>query len=129
MKKASKGPNTSPGEQIAEYIDSYPDWRGAMLARIREIVLEAAPGMTEEWKWGTPVWTNNGLVCAASGFKEHVKVNFFKGASLEDPKGLFNAGLEGKTMRSIDFHEGDKINAAGLKSQVKAAVALNTAKG
>lgn len=129
MKKVTKGPNPSPGEQITAYIDSYPDWRGSMLGRIREIVLQAAPGITEEWKWGTPVWTKDGLVCAASGFKEHVKINFFKGASLEDPKGLFNAGLEGKTMRSIDFREGDKINAAGLKSLVKAAVALNAAKG
>jgi hypothetical protein len=96
-----------------------------MLARIRKIVLEAAPGIAEEWKWGTPVWTHNGLVCAASAFKAHVKINFFKGASLKDPKGVFNAGLDAKTMRSVDFHQGDKIDAAALASLVKAAVAVN----
>jgi hypothetical protein len=90
------------------------------------VVLQAVPEISEEWKWGTPVWTHNGLVCAASAFKNHVKVNFFRGASLRDPKGLFNAGLEAKTMRSIDFHQGDKVDSPGLASLVRAAVALNT---
>ena len=125
MKKASTRSSSEPSQLITAYIATHDDWRGAMLARIREIVLEAHPGMAEEWKWGTPVWTHNGLVCAASAFKEHVKINFFKGASLEDPKGLFNAGLDAKTMRSIDFHEGDKIDAAALQRLVGAAVALN----
>jgi hypothetical protein len=80
---------------------------------------------SEEWKWGSPVWAHNGLVCAASAFKDHVKVNFFKGATLKDPKRTFNAGLDAKAMRSIDFHQGDKIDAAALKALVKAAVAQN----
>jgi hypothetical protein len=96
-----------------------------MLARIRKIVLEAVPGIAEEWKWGTPVWTHNGLVCAASAFKEHVKINFFKGASLKDPRRLFNAGLDAKTMRSIDFHQGERIDTAALAGLVKAAAAMN----
>jgi hypothetical protein len=126
MKKASTRPPSNSSQLISTYINTHDDWRGAMLARIREIVLEAHPGITEEWKWGTPVWAFNGLVCAASAFKQHVKINFFKGASLKDPKGLFNAGLDAKAMRSIDFHQGDKINASALKGLVKAAIALNT---
>jgi hypothetical protein len=125
MKKTSKGTSSTPSELITEYIRSVGDWRGAMLARIRKIILGAAPDLTEEWKWGSPVWTHNGLVCSASAFKQHVKVNFFQGASLDDPKGLFNAGLDAKLMRSIDFQEGDKIDAAGLGTLVKAAVAWN----
>jgi len=125
MKKASAPSKSDSSKRIAGYISSHDDWRGPMLARIRKIVLGAVPGIAEEWKWGTPVWTQNGLVCAASAFKEHVKINFFKGASLKDPKRLFNAGLDAKKMRSIDFHQSDKIDAAGLASLVKAAVAIN----
>jgi len=125
MTNGKKGDASEPSQLITTYIASHPDWRGAMLARIREIVLEADPDIAEEWKWGTPVWALNGLVCAASAFKAHVKINFFKGASLDDPEGLFNAGLDAKAMRSIDFHEGDEINAPALESLVRAAVALN----
>ena len=125
MKKVSTPSTSDASKRITAYITSHHDWRGPMLARIRKIVLQAAPDIAEEWKWGTPVWAQNGLVCAASAFKEHVKINFFKGASLKDPKGLFNAGLDAKAMRSIDFHEGHKIDAAGLTSLVKAAVAIN----
>jgi hypothetical protein len=128
MSKASKSPPANPALLINEYIASYPDWRGLLLASIRETVLGAEPGITEEWKWGTPVWAQDGLVCAASAFKTHVKINFFKGAALSDPDGLFNAGLDAKTMRAIDFHEGDEINVAGLERLVKAAVALNAPK-
>jgi hypothetical protein len=98
-----------------------------MLRDLRRTILGASAGLTEEWKWGSPVWTSNGLVCAASAFKDHVKVNFFKGASLRDPTGFFNAGLDAKTMRSVDFFEGDKVDHAALKAMVKAAVALNSA--
>ncbi len=126
MKKASTPSKSDSSKRITAYITSHDDWRGPMLARIRKIVLGAVPDIAEEWKWGTPVWTHNGLVCAASAFKEHVKINFFKGISLKDPNRLFNAGLDAKTMRSIDFHQGDKIDAAGLASLVKAAVAINT---
>ncbi len=96
-----------------------------MLASLRKIIQAASPDLTEEWKWGSPVWSHKGLVCAASAFKDHVKVNFFKGASLKDPKHIFNAGLEAKTMRSIDFQKGDKTNAAALKTMVRAAMAQN----
>ena len=125
MKKASTSARSDASKRITAYIASHSDWRGTMLSRIRKVVLGASPGLTEEWKWGTPVWSENGLVCAASAFKDHVKINFFKGASLKDPKHLFNAGLDAKTMRSIDFHDGDKIDGPGLGNLVKAAVALN----
>lgn len=91
------------------------------------MILDAAPDMVEEWKWRTGVWTNKGMVCAAGAFKDHVKLNFFKGASLKDPKGLFNAGLDAKVTRAIDFHEDDKIDAPALKSLIRAAVAFNQA--
>jgi hypothetical protein len=125
MKMASTPSKSESSKRITAYITSHDDWRGPMLARIRKIVLGAVPGLVEEWKWGTPVWSDNGLVCAASAFKDHVKVNFFKGASLKDPKGTFNAGLDAKAMRSVDFHQGDKIDQAALGSLVKEAAAFN----
>ena len=112
---------------IDKQIAHLSDWRGKMVARLRKLIHEADPGITEEWKWDTAVWSHDGLVCAVGAFKEHVKLNFFKGASLEDPNGLFNAGLEAKTMRSIDFREGDALKEAQLKKLVRAAVKLNTA--
>lgn len=117
----------TPSELITQHINELGDWRGKTLARLRKLILSAAPELAEEWKWGTPVWAHNGNVLAASAFKDHVKVNFFKGASLADPSGLFNAGLEAKTSRGIDLHTGDKINATALKALVRAAVALNAA--
>ena len=117
--------NTS--ERITDYIASLTDWRGQTLARLRELIREAAPNLTEEWKWDTPVWSHKGNVVAVGAFKDHVKVNFFKGASLDDPNGLFNAGLDAKTTRGIDIHEGDTINEAALQDLVRAAVALNSA--
>jgi hypothetical protein len=100
-----------------------------MLGQLRKLILQAAPGITEEWKWDTPVWAHNGLVCAAAAFKDHVKVNFFKGASLKDPKRLFNAGLEAKATRAIDYSEGDKVDATALKDLIRAAIALNASSG
>jgi hypothetical protein len=125
MKKPSAGPTPKPSQLITDYIAELGDWRGSTLARLRKIIGEASPKLSEEWKWGSPVWVHNGLVCAASAFKDHVKVNFFKGAALKDPKGLLNAGLEAKVMRSIDFRQGDKIDATALKALVRAAVAQN----
>lgn len=110
---------------IDKQIADLADWRGKMLARLRKLVHEADPGVVEEWKWGTAVWTHGGLVCAAGAFKDHMKLNFFKGAALKDPRGLFNAGLEAKATRAIDFHEGDKIDAPALKDLVRSAVAHN----
>ncbi len=111
---------------ITDYIAELADWRGKLLTRLRQIVLKTDPDITEEWKWGTPVWSHKGNVVAVAAFKDHVKINFFKGASLSDPPGLFNAGLDAKATRAIDLHEVDKINEAALKELVRAAVALNT---
>ncbi len=112
-------------DRITQYIDDRADWRGKVLAQLRKLVRDAAPDVIEEWKWNTPVWSQNGSVVAAGAFQDHVKVNFFKGAFLQDAHGLFNAGLEAKTSRAIDIHEGDRINAAAIKELVRAAVALN----
>ncbi len=125
MKRPATGSSSKASHQIAGYITALGDWRGTVLASLRKIILAASPELSEEWKWGSPVWTHNGLVCAASAFKDHVKVNFFKGASLKDPKRIFNAGLDAKAMRSIDFRQGDKVDATALKAMVKAAVAQN----
>ena len=118
----------TPSQNIDAMIAEYTDWRGPLLARLRKAILAADPGMTEEWKWNTAVWTNNGLVCATGGFKDHVKVNFFKGASLDDSKKLFNSGLEAKNTRAIDFYEKDTLDDAALTALVKTAVAYNAKK-
>ena len=118
-----------PAQLITHHIAELADWRGKMLARLRKLILDAAPGTTEEWKWGTPVWSHKGNVVSVGAFKDHLKINFFQGASLPDPHGLFNAGLDAKATRAIDLHEGDKINEPALKELVRAAVALNTSGG
>jgi hypothetical protein len=117
----------NPSELITKQIADLPDWRGQLFARLRQLILEADPDLKEEWKWSTAVWTHNGLVCAVGAFKDHLKVNFFKGASLPDPHGLFNAGLEAKATRAIDFHEGDNIDESALQDLIRAAVAYNIA--
>jgi len=119
----------TPSQRIDNQIAELGDWRGEMLARLRALVLGAAPEIREEWKWGTAVWSQKGLVCSAAAFKDHVKLNFFKGASLEDPHGLFNAGLEARTMRSIDFSKGDVWDERALSDLVRAAVTLNQSGG
>ncbi len=116
-------------ELIDKQIADLGDWRGEILARVRKLIHGAAPDITEEWKWGTGVYTQKGLVCAASAYNGHAKINFFKGAALDDPKGLFNAGLEAKAMRSIDFHQGDRVQETGLQDLVRAAVAYNLSGG
>jgi hypothetical protein len=116
----------SASQQIDNYINGLTDWRGKMVARLRKFIREAAPELTEEWKWDTPVWSYKGNVVAAGVFKDHVKLNFFKGASLDDPKGLFNAGLDAKATRAIDITEGEEINESALKELVRAGVAYNT---
>ena len=129
MKKADSKDGLTPSQRITNQIAELTDWRGKMLARLRKLILEAAPDITEEWKWDTAVWSQQGLVYSAGVFKDHVKLNFFKGAALKDPKGLFNAGLEAKAMRAIDLHEGDKINEFALKELIRAAVAHNISSG
>jgi hypothetical protein len=112
-------------DQITAHIKQLGDWRGKMIARLRTLVADAAPELVEDWKWNTPVWSYKGNVLAVGAFQDHVKINFFKGASLEDPRGLFNAGLDAKASRAIDIHERDRIDEAQLKALVRAATALN----
>jgi len=116
----------TPSQKIDKYINDLDDWRGKLLARLRRLILESSPALTEDWKWETPVWVHKGNVVAGGVFKDHVKLNFFKGASLPDPKKLFNAGLDAKTTRAIDIHENDKIDEAALKELVRTAVAFNS---
>ncbi|MBI5304936.1 MAG: DUF1801 domain-containing protein [Chloroflexi bacterium] len=126
MKKTDSKNDLTPSQHIDMQIKELADWRGKMLARLRKLILEAAPDLAEEWKWGTAVWSHKGNVVAAGAFKDHVKLNFFKGASLKDPKRLFNAGLDAKATRAIDFGEGDDIDESALKELIRAAVAFNT---
>ena len=129
MKKADSKDNLTPSQQIDHHIKELADWRGKLLARLRKLILEASPELSEEWKWDTPVWSYKGNVVAGGAFKDHIKLNFFKGASLNDPKGLFNAGLDAKATRAIDFAKDEKIHEPALKSLVRAAVAHNQAGG
>ena len=119
------------GESAAQLIEArikeLSDWRGETLARVRSLIKQADPDVVEEWKWrGVPVWSHAGIICTGETYKNVVKMTFAKGASLEDPSGLFNSSLEGNTRRAIDFHEGDKIDEKALKALIRAAVALNT---
>jgi hypothetical protein len=117
----------SPSRLIDARIEELGDWRGETLARVRSLIKQADPEVVEEWKWrGVPVWSHAGIICTGETYKNVVKMTFAKGASLEDPSGLFNASLEGNTRRAIDFHEGDKFDEEALKTLIRAAVALNT---
>jgi hypothetical protein len=116
----------SPSRLIDARIKELGDWRGEALSRIRSLIKQADPGVTEEWKWrGVPTWYDGGMICTGETYKDHVKVTFAKGAKLQDPSKLFNTGLEGNVRRAIDLHEGDKINASAFKALIRAAVALN----
>ncbi|MGH7719453.1 MAG: DUF1801 domain-containing protein [Gemmatimonadaceae bacterium] len=115
-------------DRITNYVRELADWRGKTLARLRKLIGDAAPELVEEWKWNTPVWSMGGNVLAIGAFEDHVKINFFKGASLSDSHGLFNAGLEAKASRAIDLREGDRIDEAALKGLVRAAADLNRGK-
>jgi hypothetical protein len=121
-KKALK---MNPTERIDKQIEELTDWRRPIFVQLRDLIHEADPDLTEEWKWNTAVWSHQGLVCALGVFKKAVKMNFFQGAFLEDPQKLFNAGLDAKTMRSIDFHEGDAVDEPALKDLIRSAVAHN----
>jgi hypothetical protein len=125
-KSEEKGED-SPSRLIDARIKELGDWRGEMLARIREVIKQTDPDVVEEWKWrGVSVWYHDGMICTGEAYKNAVKMTFAKGASLEDPAGLFNSSLDGNTRRAIDFHEGDKIDEKALKALIRAAVALNT---
>jgi hypothetical protein len=119
----------SPSRLIDARIKELGDWRGATLARVRGLVKEAVPDVVEEWKWrGVPVWEHGGIICTGETYKAVVKLTFAKGASLDDPAGLFNSSLEGNTRRAIDIHEGDQIDEKALKALFRAAAALNAQK-
>ncbi len=116
----------SPPQLIDARIEELGDWRGETLAQVRDLIKQADPQVVEEWKWrGVPVWYHDGIICTGETYKKVVKMTFAKGASLEDPSGLFNSSLEGNTRRAIDFHEGDEIDESALKALISAAVALN----
>ena len=126
MKKAV--PMESATALIDEKINELGDWRGKTLAKVREIIHEADPEILEEWKWmGTPVWSHDGGVCTGESYKQVVKLTFFRGASIKDPKKLFNSSLEGNTRRAIDLREGEKINEAAFRQLIRDAVAANSA--
>jgi hypothetical protein len=126
MEKLDLTEGQSASELIDKRIAELGDWRGQTLAKVRALIHEADPEIVEEWKWrGTPVWSHGGIVCTGETYKHHVKMTFAKGASLDDPSGLFNSSLDGKVRRAIDIHEGDKVDEAALKDLIRAAVALN----
>jgi hypothetical protein len=117
----------SRAQLIDERIEELGDWRGETLARIRGLIKQADPEVVEEWKWrGVPVWEHDGIICTGETYKNVVKMTFAKGASLDDPSGLFNSSLEGNTRRAIDVHEGDEIDGEALQALIRAAIDLNT---
>jgi hypothetical protein len=130
MNKKSGSKEGKGGEPPSRLIDArikeLSDWRGKTLARVRALIKQADPEAVEEWKWGVPVWSHAGIICTGEAYKNAVKLTFLKGASLEDPSGLFNSSLEGNVRRALDLHEGDRIDEKALKALIRAAVALNT---
>jgi len=129
MKKSATTTDESPSRLIDARIKELGDWRGKMLADVRALINQADPEVVEEWKWrGVPVWSHDGIICTGETYKSVVKLTFAKGASLEDPSGLFNSSLEGNTRRAIDLHEGDQMDEDAFKTLIRAAAALNRSK-
>ena len=129
MAKSELGDGATPSQLIDGRIAELGDWRGELLARLRSLIKDADPEVVEEWKWrGVPVWSHGGIICTGETYKNIVKLTFFKGASLPDPAGVFNASLEGNARRAIDIGEGEQFDADALQELVRAAVALNTSK-
>ena len=128
---SESAPSESAPSVLEARINELKDWRGKMLAKVRDIIHQADPEIVEEWKWvkpsspGVPVFSHGGIICTAETYKDHVKMTFAKGAALKDPSRLFNSSLEGNVRRAIDIHEGDQIDATALKALIRAAVALN----
>jgi hypothetical protein len=131
MTKSTASQDESPAQLIEAKIEELGDWRGRTLSRLRALIKEADPEVVEEWKWrkpsspGVPVWSHHGMICTGETYKSVVKLTFFKGASLDDPSGLFNSSLEGNTRRAIDFHEDDEIDEQAFTTLIRAAVSLN----
>ena len=124
-KKRSAAPGESPSKLIDARIKELGDWRGKTLAKLRALIKAADPNVVEEWKWGVPVWSHDGIICTGESYKKAVKLTFAKGASVKDPAKLFNSSLDGNTRRAIDIREGETVDARAFKSLVKAAVTLN----
>ena len=128
MNPTSRPNDEAASASITKRFQELGDWRGETLAHVRQLIHDADPDIQEEWKWmGTPVWSHDGGVCTGESYKQVVKLTFFRGASIKDPKKLFNSSLEGNTRRAIDLHEGEKINEAAFKQLIRAAVAANSA--
>lgn len=133
MKPTISSDSEAASASITKRIEDLGDWRGEALARVRQLIHDADPGIEEEWKWakatspGTPVWSHDGIVCTGESYKEVVKLTFARGASIEDPKKLFNSSLEGNARRAIDLREGEKIDEPAFKQLIRAAVAANAA--
>jgi hypothetical protein len=126
MEKRTSHEGRSPSQLIDARIEELGDWRGELLGRLRALIKDADPEIVEEWKWrGVPVWYHDGMVCTGETYKNAVKMTFAKGASLDDPSGLFNSSLDGNTRRAIDFHEGEQVDEQALKTLIRAAVTLN----
>lgn len=127
MKKTSAKEGESAPQLIDARIRELDDWRGERLSQLRALIKQADPKVVEEWKWGVPVWSHDGIICTGETYKKVVKLTFAKGAKLKDPEKLFNSSLEGSTRRAIDFQESDKVDAPAFKALIREAVALNTA--
>ena len=125
MKKSGLDTGPTASRRIDERIAELADWRGATLGRLRALIKQADPEVVEEWKWNVPVWSHHGILCTGESYKKAVKLTFARGATLEDPTGLFNSSLEGSTRRAIDVHEGETVDEKAFKALVRAAVALN----
>jgi hypothetical protein len=125
MKKSATTQGESPSRLIDARIKELDDWRGKTLSHVRALIKQADPEVVEEWKWSVPVWSHDGLICTGETYKSVVKLTFAKGASLEDPSGLFNSSLEGNTRRAVDIHEGDELDEDAFKTLIRAAAALN----
>jgi hypothetical protein len=126
MKKSGVSQHQPASELISERIAGLGDWRGKTLGRMRKLIQEADPDVVEEWKWSTPVWSHDGIICTGESYKNAVKLTFAKGASVQDPARLFNSSLEGNVRRAIDIHEGEEVNQSAFKALVRQAVALNS---
>lgn len=127
MKKAGADAGQDAGQLISEKIAGLPDWRGRTLERMRKLILQADKDVVEEWKWGVPVWSRDGILCTGEVYKKVVKLTFAKGASVKDPAGLFNSSLEGNTRRAIDIAEGEEVDASAFRALIQAAAAVNAA--
>jgi hypothetical protein len=126
MKKSNASEGESASKLISERIAELDDWRGKSLGRMRKLIKRADPDVVEEWKWGIPVWSHDGIICTGESYKKAVKLTFAKGASLKDPARLFNSSLEGGTRRAIDIHEGEEVDETAFKALVRQAIALNS---